>query len=889
MKFRALFLLILLILPIPCLHAEWAWIEGEQAAFTNIRPHPWYAGQVRKDLLSGSDFLAHFDAGKKGEATYRFRVEHGGPFHFWVRANPVQSSLKYSLNGASPVAICMESPVGGAVNLASDGKPDLRFIGWLDAGSVDLKAGENVLAFTLDSPNSNHGAIDCFVLSNEPFVPSGILKPDQVAQAARQLAEANKGWVAWNPPADDFHDSPIDLRRLNEKFAGEKGRIVARGDGFVHESDGQSVRFWAVNGTGASDPAGLARAARMLAKYGVNLVRQHGTVFDEKTGEWNPAIAQKRGEAVDALKKEGIYSLLSIYFPLWMKPEPGPGWREGYDGRKHLFGLLYFEPEFQKLYRGWLKELLATSTPSGVRLVDEPAVMGIELINEDSLFFWTFNYANVPDPQMQKLEKRFGEWAAGRYGSIAAALQAWGLKHKRDDAAAGRLGFRALHEMISQRTLRDQDTAAFLFDVQASFYRETVAYLRRLGFKGLITASNWTTADNAVLGPLEKLSYMAGDFIDRHGYFGSNQKGADSAWSIRNGHTYSDVSALRFDPQTPGKPKEFSNPVMDATFNSRPSMISETTWSRPNRHRGEAPVVLSVYGALQGSDGIVHFAFDSPRWEVKPSYFMQPWTLTAPTQLGEFPATALIYREGLVRQGEVVADLPVKINDALALKGANFLRDADLDELRKKDVEGGGKSGEREALDPLASFVGRVNIRLDEAGGSPRIADLSACIDRGGQVVTSSTGELRLDYGKGVLTVNAPAAQGVSGDLRSAGAVRLRDIGVESPLEVGHILVVSLDGKPLSESSRMLVQAMSEEKPSGFSAAEESPGVFKISDIGRDPWLIRELAGTIRFFRKDASQLKVTALDLNGYPVKDAGDASSFHLLPGTAYYLVSK
>lgn len=335
MKSRVLSLLILLILPIPCLHAEWAWIEGEQAASTNIRPHPWYAGQVRKDLLSGGDFLAHFDAGKKGEATYRFRVEQGGRFHFWVRANPVQSSLKYSLNGAPPVAIATGNAVGGAVNLASDGKPDLRFIGWLDAGSVELKAGENVLAFTLDSPNSNHGAIDCFVLSNEPFAPSGILKPDQLAQADRQLAEANKGCVAWNPPADDFHDSPIDLRRLNEKFAGEKGRIVARGDGFVHESDGQPVRFWAVNGTGASDPAGLARSARMLAKYGVNLVRQHGTVFDEKTGEWNPAIAQKRGEAVDALKKEGIYSLLSIYFPLWMKPEPGPGWREGYDGRKH--------------------------------------------------------------------------------------------------------------------------------------------------------------------------------------------------------------------------------------------------------------------------------------------------------------------------------------------------------------------------------------------------------------------------------------------------------------------------------------------------------------------------------------------------------------------------
>ena len=82
-------------------------------------------------------------------------------------------------------------------------------------------------------------------------------------------------------------------------------------------------------------------------------------------------------------------------------------------------------------------------------------------------------------------------------------------------------------------------------------------------------------------------------------------------------------------------------------------MISETTWNRPNRHRGEAPIYLAVFGALQDSDGIVHFAKDGVDWSVKPGYFMQPWTLTAPTQFGQFPAAALIYRRGLVKTGDV--------------------------------------------------------------------------------------------------------------------------------------------------------------------------------------------------------------------------------------------
>ena len=39
------------------------------------------------------------------------------------------------------------------------------------------------------------------------------------------------------------------------------------------------------------------------------------------------------------------------------------------------------------------------------------------------------------------------------------------------------------------------------------------------------TCSNWTTASPEVFGPLENLSYTAGDFIDHHGYFGCRNGG----------------------------------------------------------------------------------------------------------------------------------------------------------------------------------------------------------------------------------------------------------------------------------------------------------------------------------------------------------------------------
>ena len=74
-----------------------------------------------------------------------------------------------------------------------------------------------------------------------------------------------------------------------------------------------------------------------------------------------------------------------------------------------------------------------------------------------------------------------------------------------------------------------------------------------------------------------------------------------------------------------------------------------------------------------------------------------------------------------------------------------------------------------------------------------------------------------------MLTIDAPAAQGVSGDLRAAGTVELKDLTISSRLELGHIVAVSLDGQPLATSRKILLQVMSEEKPTGF-RTEPAPG-----------------------------------------------------------------
>jgi hypothetical protein len=870
--------------------AEVIWIEGEKPVQSTMNRHPWWYDQVKRRAFSGGDFISNFNQDKVGEAEYEASAAKAGTYEFWVRANPVAATMSYRLNGGEWTAIDLANGAQGGENVAADGKPDLRFIAWFHVGKVKLQEGKNTLRFRMDSKNSNHGYIDCFVLANEPFKPQGILKPNEIAEATKRLEEENRGWFVFEPPADKDAAKGLDLRSLNEQFAGEGGFIKADGSRFVHSKTGKPVRFWAVNGPSesAKDRDSLARVAKTLARYGVNLVRAHGRVCDDN-GEVDPARIKHLIDIVETMKAEGIYTHLSIYFPLWLAPKPGTPWLEGYDGKKNPFAALFFNKDFQAQYRKWWTALLTTPSPTtGKPLTADPALFGLEIINEDSYLFWTFSPEGIPDPQLRILEKMFCDWLKAKYGTLDKALEAWkGLGDKRDNLAAGRMGFRHLWNMFMEKTARDKDTTRFLVENLRTFYEETYAFLRGLKYRGMITASNWTTASPQVFGPLEKYTYTVTDFIDRHGYFDCNHKGDNAGWSIRDGHTYCDRSALRFEAEEPGKPKWFSHPIMDPSYNNKPSMISEIAFCRPNRYRSEAPLFFAAYGALQGSDVIVQFALDSQSWSVKPNFFMQPWTIMTPATFGQFPAAALIYRQGLVDEGRMMVDLNLKLDDLMDLKGTPLPQDASLDLLRLTDVPQGGEFKPGEAIDPLVHLVGRTNVNFTKEGGPNTIVDLHPYIDRKAQTVVSSTGQVKLDYGKGLLTINAPGAQGISGSLRDAGTAQLADVSIASDLPLGHIIAVSMDGQPLAKSSRILLQAMTEEKASKFQTAPAGKMQKRIVNIGQDPWMVKEVHGTVRLKRADAGSLRVFALDHAGYATRVVGNADTIRLEPTTLYYLI--
>jgi len=821
--------------------ADFVWWEGEAATTHNFDNTSFQVGQYGEKAkgLSGGNWLN--TGGKRNgaalTATWTIDVPEATTWNFLTRKFWKHGPFRWRFDAGEWQECGSDCGLLDSYELVTH-----ICANWVSLGSVNLNKGSHTLTIELLAKDGDNVAacFDCFVLSKAPFAARGALKPGEA------YGLSTPGWWSFEPPADAFTgEALLDLRGLNEKEAGASGFITAKGDGFVR-GDGQPIRFYAVN-TGVPElgDADLDYFAARLAKVGVNMVRIHG-LYADRDGSDPLALNAKRLDRthylVAALKKRGIYTHFSSFFPLWMNIKSSDG-IPGYDAmsNKHPFGLPYFDPRMQTLLRAWYKQALTTKNPyTGLTLAADPAVGIVEIINEDSLFFWTFSEKNVGKSQWQALEQRFAAWMDKK------PREAWqGEAHEHD--GDGRLGlygpWNLTRDGLSKASpgakARALDQIRFYAEVQHGWYADTTAWLKKdCGVRCPISASNWTTADNGTLGLIERWTYTGAGVIDRHGYFGGKHEGDGAGYSVRAGHTYEDKCAL-LDPA--------DLPIKFSQLAGFPHIISEIAWNKPNRFIADNQPVMSSYASLQGIDAIFNFAIGSGNWA---SDGGGVWTINMPGEMGQYPAAALQFRRGDLKLGETVVRQVVSDEALWQTKGTG------LGEGRTVDFRlDGTAQGDAVAYDPLAFYAGRVE-RSFAKDAKPVLVDLSKAIDATAKTVSSTTGELRWDHGNGLLRIDSPRSQCVSGFLAKAGTIQLSTVTIASPMEYGTIWVISLDDQPLATSKRILVQAFSEEKMYGFTADNG-----RITDPGRAPINVRDLAGTVSL----PGALKGTVLDGHGY------------------------
>jgi len=77
----------------------------------------------------------------------------------------------------------------------------------------------------------------------------------------------------------------------------------------------------------------------------------------------------------------------------------------------------------------------------------------------------------------------------------------------------------------------------------------------------------------------------------------------------------------------------------------------------------------------------------------------------------------------------------------------------------------------------------------DSKPASSKVVDLGRYIDHNRKVVRSNTGQIRFDYGRGLCTIDARAAQGATGFLKTAGPLVLSAVTVDSENAYATVLV----------------------------------------------------------------------------------------------------
>ncbi|HVE39613.1 MAG TPA: hypothetical protein VNM14_06975 [Planctomycetota bacterium] len=865
------------------------WVEGEAARTKEISPpHSWYTS-IKKDLLSGGDWVSNF-GDKDGIVVYDLAVKKAGTYTLWVRANPIAAALAWKIGDGEWKEVDFRG-ASDQVNLASDNRPDMRFLAWSKAGPVALQPGTTTITFKMHSGNSHHGGLDCFCLTTKSFTPNGARKPGE------KLGLAEPGTWAFEPDEDEFSSNALlDLRSLNEKVAGESGFVQRTPAGDFALGNGQPVRFWAVNTSGPpGDADALKKHARFLAKRGVNMVRWHGSLAPKgdksKITDVDVAEIEKVQRFVAAMKAEGIYTTFSPYWAVAVHAYPSWGLKGHPSGG--MTGMLFWDEDLQAAYKSWLREFFTRKNPYGPPLAQEPALAIFQIQNEDSLLFWTIE--SVKGEERRRLSTKFGSWAAKKYGSIDKAKDAWAGTHADgDDFAAGVAGLMHMWEFSSDqkggRLQRLADTLQFFSETMHAFNKDLSEFLRKdLGCKMLVNAGNWYTANNLLMLDAEHWSYTANDIIGINHYVTSGAhinptEQHKTGWLVAQGDYYQDGSVL-LNPR-----KLATNRKLVAGY---PYMISECTWVPPMSYQAEAPFLTAAYSSLTGFDILYWFAMGQVGYDRT----VNKWQVATPSFLGGFPAASLMFRKRFVKQADPVVHEERALNDIWTLRSTVIGEEESYDPNRStgylpKEVTLKG------GVSPLAFLVGPVEVKYGGDPAKTTAIDLSKYIDEQKKVVTSATGELTFNHGDGWCTIDAPKAQGVTGFLSKTGSFPLKTVTIESKNEYATILAVPLDDRTLASSKSILVQVTTHCRPYHW---KETATTFKdpggktsyegkrIDDTGAEPW--NQVATQAVISVKNGLLKKAIALDPNGMPageLKTESKGGAFVVtLPPNALYVI--
>jgi hypothetical protein len=675
-------------------------------------------------------------------------------------------------------------------------------------------------------------------------------------------------WYVWQPRYAYDKPSVSAMDDWLDKPAGRRGRVRRVGDELL--CGDRPLRLWGLNlcyAACAPEKELAEKRARFYARHGVNAVRLHkyadghgwaGIQSPDSFVTLDPAGLDRMDHFIARLKERGIHIKLSAHFGT---PKLGAGDKamvpyleefgrlENRPGARVEVpaGAVYYSRELQDVQIAHYVNLLRHRNPhTGLTYAAEPAIAFIEILNEQSVLFFTSMGPLKASATLRKaVGARFCDWLRKKYGDHAGLVAAWG---ERALDSFGNEGFAGESEHLDRGTIlplgnpwfwdpdqlegsqafrrrRLLDTLVFLTGLQDEFHARFTAAVRQAGYEGEIVASNWQ-AGRAFSHFLNLHSDALVGTVDRHNYYGGPGE-----------------TMLR----RPGSGLLGSGLQQVA---GRPFMLSEWIHTWPNEFGAEGPAIIGAYGlGLQGWDASFMFQ-NSDNGEFSEVLGRQPWDVTAPQIFGLFPAVARQVLRGDVRTAGVVA--PRFVHVPSLGEGRLGFDDRVRQAGDVKDFAG-------ETVPPETLAVARCVVEFTDSFRETPPFDLAPHVE--GTVFRAVTGQLRWTAGNGrqsgFFTIDTEATQAVVGFAKGQ-AARLSQALITSFTPFAAIYITaSRPGERLADARSLLVTAIARARNSGAKVVGDT-----VLDKGAAPILMEPVRAEIRLSRPGTPVVR--ALDHDG-------------------------
>ena len=515
----------------------------------------------------------------------------------------------------------------------------------------------------------------------------------------------------------------------------------------------------------------------------------------------------------------------------------------------------------------WAKSDEERSVNVGVRLQQEPwrflgLQKSVKLTTEWSEYSFVFQ-AQDSEPELTRLDVNFNN-QMGHFWFAGMSLRRGGIIGLPEDQSL-EAGNVALPPTDSSASVKE-DFWNFLFDVEMDYSQEMVKLLKdELKVKGFVSV---TQASYGGIAGVYREAELA-DYVDMHSYW-QHPRFPITPWSRRdwdipntsmvrdrNGGTLTRLAIHR--------------------VNGMPYTVSEYDHPAPNDYSTELFPMLASFAAFQDWDGIYQFSYGGGDWDRRriSGYFSMNGH---PGKLAFLPIAAVMLRMNGVSAGAptIVLNMPTnEIMAQLTLHSTNA----------RAAWEAAGATTSLPVTDPVAVQFRDGDLSLSQAVAEPSGKWVSGT----GQIVWDKAESQTALY-----TVNSPAVRAAVGYLGGR-SVTLGDIKIEMPnteTNWASIAIAALDGKPISESDRILLVAAGRIENTNMGWNEDRTSV---SDRwGEEPTVAEGIPATITFTK--SRNMQVQPLDGTGMPkgdvpceTSDSGMTFTIGAQYKTLWYLLRK